>query len=115
MTPLYPSRKLCPKCGKPMTAMPDDVAPGQPRYVCVACEDDPLRDPAARKWADSPLRHRPNSVRSKSSPAAGSLSTSIVLTTRTNAVALQPARQAAFHRACRRNRPGLGGRPVHRR
>jgi NADH pyrophosphatase NudC (nudix superfamily) len=56
MTPLYLSRKLCPKCGKPMTAVPDDVTPGRPRYVCPVCEDDPLRDPAARKWADSPLR-----------------------------------------------------------
>ena len=53
MTPLYLSRKLCPKCGKPMTAVPGDVAHGRPRYVCV---DDPLRDPAARKWAESPLR-----------------------------------------------------------
>lgn len=51
MTPLYLSRKLCPKCGKPMTAVP-----GRPRYVCVVCEDDPLRDPVARKWAESPLR-----------------------------------------------------------
>lgn len=56
MTPLYLSRKLCPKCGKPMTAAPDDVAPGRPRYVCPVCEDDPLRDPTARKWAESPLR-----------------------------------------------------------
>ncbi|WP_283815659.1 hypothetical protein [Bradyrhizobium campsiandrae] len=39
-----------------MTAVPDDVTPGRPRYVCPVCEDDPLRDPAARKWADSPLR-----------------------------------------------------------
>ncbi|MET4608578.1 hypothetical protein ABIB90_008084 [Bradyrhizobium sp. JR4.1] len=56
MTPLYLSRKLCPKCGKPMTAVPDDVAPGRPRHICVVCEDDPLRDPVARKWAQSPLR-----------------------------------------------------------
>lgn len=35
MTPLYLSRKLCSKCGKPMTAVPDDVAPGRPRYVCL--------------------------------------------------------------------------------
>ncbi|MBR0866787.1 hypothetical protein ACVIWV_010042 [Bradyrhizobium diazoefficiens] len=49
MTPLYLSRKLGPKCGKPMTAVPDDLAPGGPRYVCVVCEDDPLRDPLARK------------------------------------------------------------------
>jgi len=29
--------------------VPDDVAPGRPRYVCLVCEDDPLRDPLARK------------------------------------------------------------------
>lgn len=56
MTPLYLSRELCPKCGKPMTAVADDVASGRPHYVCVVCEDDPLRDPAARKWAETPLR-----------------------------------------------------------
>lgn len=56
MTPLYLSRKLCPKCGKPMTAASEDVAHGRPRYFCLVCEDDPLHDPAARKWADSPLR-----------------------------------------------------------
>lgn len=56
MTALYASRKLCPICGKPMTVVPDDVAPGRSRYVCLACDDDPLHDPAARKWADSPLK-----------------------------------------------------------
>ncbi len=56
MTPLYSSRKLCPTCGKPMTAARDDAAEGRPRYVCRVCEDDPFHDPAARKWADSPLR-----------------------------------------------------------
>jgi hypothetical protein len=39
-----------------MAAVPDDVAHGGPRYVCLVCEEDPLRDPAARKWANSPLR-----------------------------------------------------------
>jgi hypothetical protein len=28
---------------------------GRERYVCTYC-DDPLRDPAARRWIDSPLR-----------------------------------------------------------
>ncbi|MGY3610383.1 hypothetical protein [Bradyrhizobium sp. Leo121] len=50
------SRKLCPSRGKAMTAIPVDVADGRSRYVCLACKDDPLHDPAARKWADSPLR-----------------------------------------------------------
>lgn len=56
MAVLYPIRKACPTCGKPMTAIPEDAAPARPRYVCLSCEDDPLRNPAARKWAESPLR-----------------------------------------------------------
>jgi hypothetical protein len=55
MTVLYPRRKLCPSCGRPMTAVRGDAA-GRQRYVCLACEGDPLHDPAAQKWADSPLR-----------------------------------------------------------
>lgn len=51
MTVLYASRKLCPTCGKPMM-----VVPGRSRYVCLACDGDPLHDPATRKWADSPLK-----------------------------------------------------------
>lgn len=49
-------RKACPGCGKPMVVVPgaDDERPL--RYVCTACGDDPLRDPTARKWADSPLK-----------------------------------------------------------
>lgn len=29
---------------------------GRQRYVCTVCDDDPLHDPAARKWADGPLK-----------------------------------------------------------
>jgi hypothetical protein len=56
MATLYRSRKLCPTCGKPMTAVPDEFASGRLRYICTECDDDPLRDPAARKWIDSPLK-----------------------------------------------------------
>jgi hypothetical protein len=56
MTALHPIRKACPSCGKPMAAVPDDVAEGRPRYVCASCDDDPLHDPTARRWADGPLR-----------------------------------------------------------
>ncbi len=56
MTPLYSSRKLGPTGGKPMTAARDDAAEGPLCYVCRVCEDYPFHDPAARKWADSPLR-----------------------------------------------------------
>lgn len=56
MAVLYSSRKLCPTCGRPMTAVPDDVAQGRQRYVCATCNRDPLHDLAARKWADSPLK-----------------------------------------------------------
>nr|AWL96872.1 hypothetical protein CIT37_35670 [Bradyrhizobium ottawaense] len=52
----YPVRKACPTCGRPMVVVPDDVAEGRQRYVCTNCDDDPLHDPTARRWADSPLR-----------------------------------------------------------
>lgn len=52
MTVLNSSRKLCPGDDGHL----HDVVDGRQRYVYLACEDDPLHDPAARKWADSPLR-----------------------------------------------------------
>lgn len=36
--------------------VPEDAGRAPERYVCTACEHDPLRDPAALKWADSPLK-----------------------------------------------------------
>lgn len=39
-----------------MTAEPDDAAEGRPRYVCLACEDDPLHEPRGPEVAESPLR-----------------------------------------------------------
>ena len=56
MAVLYPIRKACPGCGKPMKAVADEAREGRLRYVCTRCDDDPLHDPAALKWADSPLR-----------------------------------------------------------
>ena len=56
MAVLYPIRKACPGCGKPMKTVPDEAREGRLRYVCTSCDDDPLHDPAALKWADSPLR-----------------------------------------------------------
>ncbi|MCK1307685.1 hypothetical protein [Bradyrhizobium sp. 45] len=56
MAVLFSIRKACPVCGKPMVAVPDTVDERQVRYVCAACDGDPLCDPTARKWADSPLR-----------------------------------------------------------
>jgi hypothetical protein len=55
MAALYPIRKACPVCGKPMKVVPENRT-GRERYVCTSCEDNPLHDPAVRKWADSPLR-----------------------------------------------------------
>lgn len=52
MAALYPIRNAC---GKPMKVVPENRT-GRERYVCTSCEDDPLHDPAVRKWADSPLR-----------------------------------------------------------
>jgi hypothetical protein len=39
-----------------MVVVPDDAAEGRVRYVCTSCDDDPLHDPTARRWADGPLR-----------------------------------------------------------
>lgn len=56
MAVLYPIRKACPACGRPMEAVPGETAENRLRYVCTNCDDDPLHDPTARKWADGPLR-----------------------------------------------------------
>ncbi|QFI74771.1 hypothetical protein F8237_21580 [Bradyrhizobium betae] len=56
MTVLHPIRKACPACGRPMKLVKSDAGPGKVRYVCPVCDDDPLHDPAARKWVDSPLK-----------------------------------------------------------
>ncbi|WP_283845280.1 hypothetical protein [Bradyrhizobium cenepequi] len=39
-----------------MKLVKDDAGAGRERYVCTLCDDDPLHDPAARKWVDSPLK-----------------------------------------------------------
>lgn len=39
-----------------MKAVPDEAREGRLLYVCSNCDDDPLHDPKALKWADSPLR-----------------------------------------------------------
>lgn len=49
MIRLYPVRKACPGCGKPMKAVPDETAEGRLRYTCAECDHDPLRDPAAQR------------------------------------------------------------------
>ncbi|MCK1268930.1 zinc ribbon domain-containing protein [Bradyrhizobium sp. 49] len=54
MSVLHPIRKACPSCGRPMKLV--SQGGGRDRYVCPHCVDDPLHDPAALKWADSPLR-----------------------------------------------------------
>ena len=41
--------------GRPMELVRDEAANGRERYVCPDF-DDPLHDPAAQKWVDSPLR-----------------------------------------------------------
>lgn len=55
MSLLHPGRKPCPHCGRPVKLVSDEAAEGSKRYVCPKCDEDPLRDPAAQKWVDSPL------------------------------------------------------------
>lgn len=40
-------RKACPACGKPVVVVPDKDDERR-RYVCTACDDDPLHDPTVR-------------------------------------------------------------------
>ncbi|MCC8962482.1 hypothetical protein H8A95_09200 [Bradyrhizobium sp. Pear76] len=56
MPVLHPIRKPCPHCGRPMKLVRDEAAKGGERYVCSDCDRDPLLDPAARRWIDSPLK-----------------------------------------------------------
>ncbi|TYO67409.1 hypothetical protein FXV83_05360 [Bradyrhizobium hipponense] len=56
MAALDSVRKACPACGRPMKAVADEAAEARLRYVCTYCNEDPLHDPTARKWADGPLR-----------------------------------------------------------
>ena len=56
MSELHVIRKRCPHCGRAMKLVSESTGRGGERYVCPACEEDPLYDPAAQKWADSPLR-----------------------------------------------------------
>lgn len=39
-----------------MKAVPDEASEKRPRYVCTTCNDDPLLDTNALKWAHGPLR-----------------------------------------------------------
>ncbi|RXT42967.1 hypothetical protein B5V03_23740 [Bradyrhizobium betae] len=56
MSVLHLIRKRCPNCGSAMKLVSESTGRSRERYVCPACEEDPLHDPAAQKWADSPLR-----------------------------------------------------------
>ncbi|MGY3396102.1 transposase-like protein [Bradyrhizobium sp. USDA 3311] len=54
MSELHRTRKRCPQCGKAMKLVPDETGRGGERYVCPACEEDPLYDPAAPKMGGRP-------------------------------------------------------------
>jgi hypothetical protein len=56
MTARHPIRKACPVCGRPMKLVAAEGETGRERYICTWCDGDPLHDPAARRWADSPLK-----------------------------------------------------------
>jgi transposase-like protein len=49
MSELHLIRKRCPHCGKAMKIVPGETARRGERYVCPACEEDPLHDTAAQK------------------------------------------------------------------
>ena len=51
-----PVRKACPGVRQADKAVPDEAREGRSRHVCANCDHDPLHDPAALKWAGSPLR-----------------------------------------------------------
>jgi ribosomal protein S27AE len=55
MTTLFPVRKPCPQCGKPMKLAHGQAEKDTARYACRDC-DDPMHSPAARKWVDGPLK-----------------------------------------------------------
>ncbi|GAB9163901.1 hypothetical protein BDS110ZK25_70540 [Bradyrhizobium diazoefficiens] len=63
MAMLNAMRKTCPVCGAPMRRVADETEDGRrERYVCAECDGiDPLHDPGARGWAESPLRPPSNS------------------------------------------------------
>jgi hypothetical protein len=56
MAVLFPIRKACPACGRPMKLVAEEAGRGGERYVWSNCDEDPLHDPTARKWVDSPLK-----------------------------------------------------------
>ena len=56
MSVLHPIRKPCPVCGRPMKFVRDETGRAGEHYVCPCCDEDPLHDPAARRWIDSPLK-----------------------------------------------------------
>lgn len=51
----HPIRKPCLACGRSMKLVSGEDVRGGEHYVCVRCDQDPLHDPAARRWIESPL------------------------------------------------------------
>jgi tRNA(Ile2) C34 agmatinyltransferase TiaS len=55
MKTVFQVRKPCPRCGREMRLVPTKAEGDQESYVCTNC-DDPMRDPIARHWVESPLK-----------------------------------------------------------
>jgi len=53
---LHRTRKARPRCGRPMKLVYDETVDGGRGLVCPECDKDPMRDPAAQKWIEGPLR-----------------------------------------------------------
>jgi hypothetical protein len=45
MSELHLIRKRCPHCGRAMKLVCEPTGRRRERYVCPACEEDPLHDP----------------------------------------------------------------------
>ncbi|MET4256334.1 hypothetical protein ABIC09_001265 [Bradyrhizobium sp. S3.12.5] len=53
MAILYPVRKACSACGRPMKTVPDETVEGRLWYVCTTCDDDPLTVRCGRRSSRS--------------------------------------------------------------
>jgi hypothetical protein len=57
MAAIFPIRKSCPGCGKPMKLVASETEAGREEYRCTDCDGiDPLQSSIVRGWIESPLK-----------------------------------------------------------